>query len=65
MEITDWFVQHVQVYVAMERQTLKKPQKFDKFPPSPLNNPYSYPNPNIFLCSPWLPLQRDVGYFHI
>ena len=53
------------VYVAIGRQTLKKPQKFDKFPPHPLNNPCSSPNSNIFLCSPWLPLQRDVRYFHI
>ena len=51
MDSTGWFVRHVQVYVAMERQTLKKPQKFDKFPPRPLNNPYPYLNLCVIFCS--------------
>ena len=42
----------MQEYVAMERQTSKKPQKLDKFPPCPLNNPYSYLNAYVTLCRP-------------
>jgi len=48
--ITGWFVQISYVRVAMERQTSKKPQKLDKFPPCPLNNPYSYQNSYVKFC---------------
>jgi len=53
------------VYVGMERQTLKKPQKFDKFPPRPLNNPYSYQNSYVTYCRPGLLLSCNVSQFQM
>ena len=53
------------VFPAMERQTLKKPQKSDKFPPCPLNNPYSEVNSYVMHCTPGTLLSRDVSHFEI
>ena len=49
----------------MEGQTSKKPQKLDKFPPCPLNNPYSYLNSYVTYCSTGTLLSRDVSQLKI
>jgi len=49
----------------MERQISKKPQKLDKFPPCPLNNPYSYLNSYVIYCRPGPLLSRYVSQFQI
>jgi len=55
----------VQDYVAMERRTLEKHRKFDKFPPCPLHNPYPYLKSYDICCSHGALLWHSVGYFQI